>query len=252
MVSETGQVLTTGSYSTGLELSPTKSEAQTLRLNRCLAFLKINLFEDALADLEPMPADSKAYEKALYRESQALYGLHRYQECYSVLRVCRKEYPQNLEAESLFTQVIKRLLEQKTGKYQFKQMQLEAEQLRPPHVDHATYIGPVTIRLTESRGRGLFTTQAVKAGDLLLCEKAFAYAFLETGETSEEYHATQEIKTEAEIHVKDRHKELIRAAVQKLHQSPSEFRVISDLYHGSYKPVDVSLVDGLPIFDTFV
>jgi hypothetical protein len=26
-------------------------------------------------------------------------------------------------------------------------------------------------------GRGLFTTQAVKAGDLLFCEKAFAHAF---------------------------------------------------------------------------
>lgn len=199
-----------------------------------------------------MPTDSKANEKALYRKSQVLYGLHRYQECYDVLRVCRKEFPQNLEAESLFTQIVKRLLEQKAGKYHFKQIQLEAEQLRPPHMDHATYIGPVAIRLTESRGRGLFTTQAVKAGDLLLCETAFAYTFLDTGEASEEYLATQKFNKEGEIHVKDRHKELIRAAVQKLHQRPSAIPVIGNLYHGSYKPVDVSFVDGLPIFDTSV
>ena len=51
--------------------------------------------------------------------------------------------------------------------------------LPSPHLDRATYIGSVEVRkcAIESCGRGLFTTKAVKAGELLLCEKAFATAF---------------------------------------------------------------------------
>ncbi len=56
----------------------------------------------------------------------------------------------------------------------------------PPHVpagqadalavDCATYSGPVEVRESlPGRGRGLFTTRKVTAGELL-CEKAFEYA----------------------------------------------------------------------------
>lgn len=69
-----------------------------------------------------------------------------------------------------------RTVEQKSGVYNFKEVQANSKKLRPPHLDHATYIGPVEIRQTESKGRGLFVTKAVKAGELLLCEKAFSHA----------------------------------------------------------------------------
>lgn len=44
-------------------------------------------------------------------------------------------------------------------------------------LDHATYIGPVEIREAAGKGRGLFVTEAVKLGDLLLCEKTSTHAY---------------------------------------------------------------------------
>jgi hypothetical protein len=54
-----------------------------------------------------------------------------------------------------------------------------ASQLRPPKIDSASFTGPIEIRDSPSRGKGLFTTKQVKAGDLLLCEKEFSYCFAE-------------------------------------------------------------------------
>ena len=70
-----------------------------------------------------------------------------------------------------------RLVEQENGRYEFRKMMLEAKKRQPPRLDRGTYIGPVTVKQTQSHGRGLFTTETVKAGDLLFCEKAFAHAF---------------------------------------------------------------------------
>jgi hypothetical protein len=44
--------------------------------------------------------------------------------------------------------------------------------------------------------------------------------------------------------------ELIEIIVQKLYRNPSVMSAFTDLYHGSYKPVNVSEVDGIPIVDT--
>ena len=41
-------------------------------------------------------------------------------------------------------------------------------------MDAATYLGPIEVQGSDGKGRGLFATRDVKAGELLLCEKAFA------------------------------------------------------------------------------
>ena len=45
----------------------------------------------------------------------------------------------------------------------------------PPCLDNATFAGNVEVQASKGRGRGLFTTKDVIAGELLLCEKAFSY-----------------------------------------------------------------------------
>lgn len=44
--------------------------------------------------------------------------------------------------------------------------------------------------------------------------------------------------------------DLIHLAVQKLQQNPSMAPVVTGLHHGSYSPVTVSEVDGMPVVDT--
>lgn len=54
-------------------------------------------------------------------------------------------------------------------------MKAEALNGQVSALDHATFMGPISIRTTDGRGHGLFTTAPVKVGDLLLYKKAFAY-----------------------------------------------------------------------------
>lgn len=127
-------------------------------------------------------------------------------------------------------------------------MQLEATKRRPPLLDHATYVSPVSVRPTESRGRGLFTTKAVKAGDLLFCEKAFEHAFHDADDSSKGLALS--INAQTDTMTVGTQADLIGFIVQKLYKNPFLLSIFTDLYHGSYKPIDVSEVDGIPVVDT--
>jgi hypothetical protein len=59
------------------------------------------------------------------------------------------------------------------GQNQFAR--IKAEAVQDLDLDHATFMGPISIRMAGGRGHVLFATAPVKAGDLLLCEKAFVY-----------------------------------------------------------------------------
>jgi hypothetical protein len=236
------------SYSKALDSSPTIEEALTIKLNRALTFLKTHQFEAALRDLDIASPGSKPSEKALFRKSQALYYLQRFRESCDIHKVLGKEYPKNTAAKSEFNRAIARLAEQESGKYQLKRLQLEAKKCRPPLLDHATYVGPVSVRPTESRGRGLFTTETVKAGDLLFCEKAFAHAFHDADDPSKGLALL--INAQTDTMTVGTQAELIGLIVQKLYKNPSLMSTFTDLYHGSYKPVNVSEVDDIPVVDT--
>ncbi len=146
-----------------------------------------------------------------------------------------------------------RSLEQKTGVYNFKLLQDKAKKLRPPHLDHATYIGPVDIRRTECKGRGLFVTKAVKAGDLLLCEKAFSHAHVGEGagagnEGSSKI--TLLMNPETNQGFMGAQADLIKLIVQKLYRNPSVAPSFVTLHHGNYEGVSTLTVDAKPIVDT--
>ncbi|KAH6641429.1 hypothetical protein F5144DRAFT_133266 [Chaetomium tenue] len=240
-------------YTQSLTCPSTPEEICTTRLNRCLAFLKVGRYDAALLDTEfvlaTAVAASKLAEKARLRKAEALYGLERYQECYEVLKELHLDHPDNAAAEVQRTRAITRLAEQTYGKYNFKRLHAEAAQRRPPYLDHATYIGPVRVQDAGSRGRGLFTTKAVKAGDLLFCEKAFTYAFDDenagTGDSKllMGHDGIATIGTQVD---------LFNMAIQKLYRNPSLIPTITNLHHGSYQPTATTQIDGQPIVDTFL
>ncbi|KAL4954649.1 hypothetical protein BDW69DRAFT_205064 [Aspergillus filifer] len=235
-------------YAKALESSPTASEVVTIRLNRALSCLHSHRFDAALYDLDIVLADNKRSEKALFRKGQVLYHLQRFQECCAIHEILAHEYPNNAAAKKEFKRAKARLEEQNTGGYNFKRMQLEAKQLSPPLLDHATYIGPVAVKQTESSGRGLFTIKAVKAGDLLFCEKAFVHAFHDRSS----HGISTLVNIETGKATMGTHAELITLAAHKMYNNPSQAAAFTNLHHGSYKPVKDSEVDGKPIVDTFL
>lgn len=113
-----------------------------------------------------------------------------------------------------------------------------------PHcLDTATYEKPVDIRVTENRGRGLFSMKDIAAGDLLLCEKAFSYSFLENPSTT---------SLANENAFKGSNRALLTSTIHQLLRNPSFYPTLASLYHGTYKPAKEKVVDGMPVIDTFL
>lgn len=150
------------------------SEAEVLHNNLALCYLKLEKYDKALSAATFIPSLEKRSEKALYRGSLALYGLRRFTECLEYLNFLVTKFSGSALGKLELARVQLRYNEQERGDYNFKRMYKEAKQ-RPPKIDAATFVGSVEVRDTPGKGRGLFTSKAVKCGDLLACEKAFSY-----------------------------------------------------------------------------
>lgn len=243
-----GDANNTFSYSKSLDTNPSPELLTMTLLNRALSFLKSYRFDAALRDVEDVLQTSELSEKALFRKAQALYQLQRFKESSEIYAVLAEKYPNNTMAAHEYTRASARLLEQEKGNYKFRQMILEAKKRQPPTLDRGTYIGPVTVKQTQSHGRGLFTTEAVKAGDLLFCEKAFAHAFhYENASTN----LRLLLNVDMDKATIGTQAELLELIVQKLYKNPSLLPGFVDLYHGTYKSVDVLEVDAIPVVDRY-
>ncbi|KAJ4352583.1 uncharacterized protein N0V89_007932 [Didymosphaeria variabile] len=161
----------------------------------------------------------------------------------------RSKFPDNKQALIVSERAQRRCSEQDNGDYDFKLLQAEAKKLRPPQLDHATYIGPVEIRKTKTKGRGLFLTKAVKAGDLLLCEKAFAHAYAPESDDGNSK-ITLLMNPETNQGFMGGQADLITMIAQKLFHNPSVAPTFTTLYHGNYEGASTPMVDGKPIVDT--
>lgn len=224
-----------------------------IKRNRSLACLKTKQFDAALSDTGFPVFPSTPSDKALFRAAEALYYLGRHSECCEVLEMLHNIFPDNKQASEVLERARSRCLEQKTGEYNFKQLQAKAKKLRPPHLDAATYIGPVEVKQTASKGRGLFVTKAVKAGDLLLCEKAFSHAYAADGAADNAESSSQItilLNSETNRGFVGGQADLLKSIVQKLYRNPSLAAPFTSLYHGPYEAVTTSTVDGEPVVDT--
>ena len=221
-----------------MKRSRSEADAVVLLLNRCHARLQSQHFDAALADAQAVIDMSlnKPPEKAFFRAARAFYGLQRWSEALSYFNDLLALNPTNKAAKQEIEKCKARLREQ-TGEYDFKSMLEEVVAKAPsPDMDRANYIGSIEVRdcAIKSHGRGLFTTQSVQAGELLLCEKAFAAVFANPNESVE---APE--KEEGEIsddenratYIKRRH-ELEAKAMVKLHRNPSLQAAFAELYSG--------------------
>lgn len=189
-------------------------------------------------------------EKSLFRAALAYYGLARFQDSHESLKLLLQSYPHNEIAKIQYARVENRLKEQSCAEYNINSM-YEATKKMPLSLDNATYFNPVEIKTSEGRGRGLFTTRAIKVGELLLCEKAFTHCH---ADTSDECASKISMLMESDTNRMTIGTEgyLIAAIVQQLQRNPSQIPTFFALHHGSYEPVGTIEVDGEPIIDTCV
>ena len=219
---------------------------EIIKRNRALAYLKTHNYDAALKDTGYPALDVKSSEKALFRAAEALYHLRQFEECLDISKKLITGHPNLPEAQALLNRTQNRVQEGKNGGYDFARLQRLAQQPRPPHLDQATYIGPIEVKQTVGKGRGVFLTKAVKAGDLLLCEKAFSHAHIDNKSSS----MTMLMYPETNRGVMGGQANLIKQIAQKIQNNPSVAPEFTALYSGKYPKVDVTEVDGQPIVDT--
>ena len=241
-----------GRYTSALKNSSIDDDSRVIKRNRCLAYLKSGSYEAAIQDVDGLGPNVKKTEAELYRMERALYELRRYQECHQIFELRSSQYLNCQPAMDEVARTKHRLQEQTTGEYDFRRMYKAAEKT-PPNLDSATYVGPIEVKETEDRENGVFTTKDVMAGDLVLCEKAFACvpAIDNTqtmvppslGPLLGDYIHERRVVLRCQA-------DLVTAIGHKMYRNPSLINSITSLAHGDYDTVQTKIVDGIPVIDS--
>lgn len=215
-------------------------------LNRSLVNLRLGRPEQARSDAAQCRDNTFLTEKRLFREARALYELGSFAQCLQVLHQLTESYSENQAAKREVDRTKARLQEVDTGKYSFTRM-YKYSRSTPPLVDCATFSAAVQIGRSPERGMGLFTTRRIAAGELLLCEKAFAYSYADDVDGQCRIlmnMSTKRVTVGAQA-------QLLTECLQKLYHNAQMSRPFRNLYHGSYKSDSASESDGFPVVDTY-
>lgn len=242
------------SYTSAIAAALTPADEQMAYLNRSLANLRLERPAKALSDaiMSTTSNNGQSSEKGLFREAHALYQLHRFDDCLDRLKPLINTCSPGLftaEAKMMLIRAKARMQEKKMGKYDFLDMYKQAE-ATPPIIDCATYSAAVEVRESPGRGRGLFTTRKVAAGDLLLCEKAFGYRFVDKDGAGQHKKTGILMNLVTKRIVVGGAADLLPELVQKLYHDPEASKLFTNLHHGDYSPVSVDEVDGKPVVDS--
>jgi hypothetical protein len=228
-----------------------REEEREIRILKAVAEIEIECFDAALADTISFTSGPEASERAMHLASRALYSLRRYKESTALLEDLLKQFPANESAKHDLERARLRVKESETGEYDFESIYKEIENPRPPHLDHATYLGAVEARSSPGRGRGLYTTRDVKVGELLICEKAFAHCYYDKHDVEKSSTGLSVLfNIETGKITFGTQGSLIGVCIQKLVRNPSLYPEFVKGYHGQYEGVNVMEVDGKPVIDT--
>ncbi|KAL7971349.1 hypothetical protein HDV63DRAFT_416450 [Trichoderma sp. SZMC 28014] len=182
-------------YSDALDACGLSEDDRDLRRdlcrNRAAANLRLGRYElaikDAMASMNFGENISEAAKglniKALYRAGKAAYEMQDFAQAKQHFGQILELDKGNKEARVDLSRTEKRLSEQENGDYDFSMMAKSATS-RHYLLDHASFLKRVRVSTAGSRGRGLFATETMKAGDIVFVEKAFYTAHREGGDKS--------------------------------------------------------------------
>ncbi|OAA64877.1 Tetratricopeptide-like helical [Cordyceps fumosorosea ARSEF 2679] len=238
-------------YTWAVKTAEDPVDAQLAYVNRSLINFRLGRPEMALKDAIAMSSKLQQTEKGAFREATCLYSLQRFEECLSKLQSLRDLYPNNDDVRVEIQKVTARLKECNDGIYDWQEMHRQAKS-SPPLIDCGTFSKNVKVQASPGKGRGLFTTKPVVAGELLLCEKAFAYSFADTDDKTESSLAIllnfQTMTAKAGGQAQN-----LTQIVQKLYHAPEAAASFLDLHCGEYPAPQRGLtVDFMPVVDTFL
>ncbi|KAI1805373.1 SET domain-containing protein [Daldinia bambusicola] len=227
--------------------------ARDLFRNRAHVNLLLNQLDEAKSDAKTAligkdderskDLDSKAY----FRAGSAAYNLGEYQEAKGFFEEQLKLTPDNKTAIAYLKNIEVRIREQDMGAYNFKKIRANLSRARP-RVEAASFLSNTKVAESKGRGRGLFATRDIPAGEIVICEKAFCVVW---GHEKEALAAmTYDVRDDR---IRASPVGLSKAIVQKLLNNPSQIEKVMDLY-GDYagdEGTNVSKTEDGPVVDAF-
>ena len=140
--------------------------------NRAMAYTKIQNNGLALQDLLQVLAQDPTHKKSLIRTAKIYYVVRRYEKSEQYLVKFKKEAGATGEFRDLLDLLLKRTEERDTGVYNFSEMYQNSKSNK--FLDYANYRGPIEIKDSPGKGRGLFATADIRFGSLIMVQNALA------------------------------------------------------------------------------
>jgi tetratricopeptide (TPR) repeat protein len=239
------------SYTQAIETAPKGDRLliQDFYRKRAFANLTARNFEiakeDALASCSGDILDARAF----YCAGRAAYELGKYQESKIYFEKTLQYSPNESKFKKDNSRTFARISEQENGDYDFQAM-IAAVINRQVHLGYADFLRNTAVGPSPHHGRGLFATQFIEAGGLVLCEKAFCLPDKYSGSQESEmvlYNFNTTSRTERAAQPA-----LFLQLVQKVSNSPHLTKRFFDLDSGNYlrSGKEGALLDGVPIIDS--
>lgn len=188
-------------YTEALEAAQQAFDRAAALSSRAQCRLKLKNFEGAREDAQAARALDPENPKAWYRLGVALSALGRLSEAQEALGEALQRRPEDADVQLALRAVLKRQSEGSEGRYDWLQVyqkyfetgplavakskgkvkeksrcesecEVMAEDRLIATLDVEPYVGPVRVGYSPERGRGLFVTEDVAKGRLLLCARA--------------------------------------------------------------------------------
>ncbi|THY29126.1 SET domain-containing protein [Aureobasidium pullulans] len=239
-------------YERGLSVVFTDDTALKNDLHRNLSAAALQATQYDLAKTQALLSisdndDSNFHDdKALYRAGTASYKLGDFSTARSILERLLKISPLHKPGIQMLEHTKNRLTEEKTGKYDFEAMTIAAQ---TDFGEYGSFLRRTEIRPSKVAGHGLFATEDIRCGEIVLCEKAF------TAEPRPKSGPSKPAKM-MDLHNNSKHigsyAALFSTTVRKIVDNPSLAHILqlhTDGTHESQKTIP--LVDGLPAVDIF-
>ncbi|KAF7192172.1 Serine/threonine-protein phosphatase 5 [Pseudocercospora fuligena] len=210
--------------------------------NRAMANIHLKCWEQAVADaneaIVPSGDASRLNSKAYYRAGCASYHLRDYTAARASFEAARKLKANDVDTERKYKRTISRILEQQTGKYDLLRMS-ETGSGKIGRLDHASYSAKVEVKDSVGRGKGLFAKQKMKAGELIMVEKAYCAAF----DDDEGYSMSLTLDLNTNTVATGPHAALLTQLVQHSICNPVQGAEFLSLHDSGYEPKSGALVD---------
>lgn len=246
---------TRGIAAADAKADPASTLSQDIRRNRAHVNLLLQRYDEAKADAlasltkggseEQQSLDSKAY----FRAGSAAYALAEYEDAKGYFEEQDRLQPDNKTAKINVQRSSKRMEEREKGNHDMNKVvaSLARTQGKP---DVASYDGQTKVKKSPGAGRGLFAARDFKAGELIMCEKAFCIV---SSKDKAAAVTALTVDLDEDFTIRVFPAGLHRAVVQKLLDNPSQAAKVLALDSGAYTGLGekaTSSAEG-PVVDTF-